>query len=152
MTARTQKETALATLVEYLEAIEAQITSLKADHAAVSRAIDVLNSTSEHFASPAAQALRRAGSNWRSLKGQQAVLKLLRENDTKWLKASQITRALKARGVRGTKNFSVVIDGTVRRLAGKGVLAHKRNENGILVFQIKKKEEPGAADTAPDSE
>lgn len=140
MAANPQRESALATLVEQLERIEQQIASLEADRKAVSRAIDILSRRPDYFDTPPAVVDQHAGSSWRDLKAQEAVLRFLRENGTNWLKASEIARALKARGVKGTKHFPTVIDATVRRLAKDGKIAQKKNDRNVSVFRIRKEE------------
>ena len=98
MVASTDKQMGLEALGRFLDSIDRKIASLQEDRAAINRSIDVLSESgrTEGYAVPAVtRGLFETAGGWRNLKGQQAVLRLLREKDNEWLKSSEISRLLR---------------------------------------------------------
>lgn len=78
-----------------------------------------------------------ASTEYRSLKPQEAVLKLLRDNPGKRFRASAAAKKLKRLGVRSaSKTFSSLIAAALKRLAERGV-AIRELEGKRPVYSLK---------------
>ena len=74
---------------------------------------------------------------WAHLGPTDAVLKLLREQPGKRLRASEIANKLKARNIRTqARHLSSVAATVLRRLAKEGEITQSENDQGTAVFCV----------------